>query len=267
MLYFPQLASGAVSQFPCKKQVRQRTLVNTLADGSEVKLFDPGACRVEWEIDLQSLTDAEWGAVLELFSATEGQLGTFVFLDPLGNLLSWSEEPGAAAWSKDTGLALTAGVADPQGGTGATSIANTSGSAQSVAQTVAVPSWYRYCFSVWVRSAAAGQVTLFVSAGTESAEQSLTVGPGWQRLVLGAKLTTQQGATTFGVTIPGGATVELFGFQAEAQVGASSYKATSGQSGVYASASFLNDVLTMTSEAPGIFSCPLRIGARPESAP
>ncbi|HXN46976.1 MAG TPA: hypothetical protein VN893_10080 [Bryobacteraceae bacterium] len=262
MLYFPQLASGAVSQFPCRKHVQQRTLVNVLADGSEVKLFDPGACRVEWEIDLASLTNAEWSAILSLFGAVEGQLGTFTFLDPFGNLLSWSEAPGAAAWANDAGLTLTGGVGDPQGGAGATRIANSSGAAQSVRQTAAVPSWYRYCFSVWARSSVAGQSTLFVSAGTESAQQTLAVGPAWQRLVVGSQLTTQQGTATFGVTIPGGATVELFGFQAEAQVGASRYKATGAQSGVYANVSFLNDVLEMTSEAPAIYSCPVRIGAK-----
>jgi hypothetical protein len=262
MLYFPQLASGAVSQFPCRKHVQQRTLVNVLADGSEVKLFDPGACRVEWDIDLASLAQAEWDAVRELFAAAEGQLGTFTFLDPFGNLLSWSEEPGAAAWAKDGGLTLTGGGADPRGGTGATQIANSTGSPQSVAQTAAVPSWYRYCFSVWARSDAMGQATLFVSAGTESTRQNLPVGPAWRRLVLEAHLTAQQGTATFGVTIPGGATVDLFGFQAEAQVGASSYKATGAQNGVYANVSFLDDVLTMTSEAPAIYSCPVRIGAK-----
>ncbi len=262
MLYFPQLSSGAMSQFPCKKRVRQRTVVNALADGGEVKLFDPGACRVEWEIDLASLTNAEWGAIAELFQAAEGQLGTFTFLDPFGNLLSWSEEPAAAAWVKDARLTLTAGVADPQGGTGAIRIANATGAAQSVAQTAAVPSWYRYCFSVWARSDTAAQVTLFVSAGMESAQQSLTVGPAWRRPTLAARLTTQQEATTFGVAIPGGATVEVFGFQAEPQVGASSYKATGAQGGVYTSAAFLDDVLEMTGEGPGIYSCPLRVGAR-----
>jgi hypothetical protein len=262
MLYFPQLASGAVTQFPCRKHVRQRTLVNVLADGSEVKLFDPGACRVEWDIDLASLTKAEWDAIRDLFGAAEGQLGAFLFLDPFGNLLSWSEAPGAAAWARDAGLTLAGGVADPLGGTGATRIANSAGTPQKIAQTAAVPSWYRYCFSVWVRSQAVGQATLCVSAGTESVQQSLAVGPAWRRLVLGARLTTQQGTTTFGVTIPGGATVELFGFQAEAQVGASSYKATGAQSGVYANVSFLNDVLEMTSEAPAIYSCPVRIGAK-----
>jgi len=262
MLYFPQLASGAVSQFPCSKHVQQRTLVNALADGSEVKLFDPGACRVEWDIDLASLTNAEWSAMLSLFVAVEGQLGTFTFLDPFGNLLSWSEEPSAAAWANDAGLTLTGGIADPQGGTGATRIANSSGTPQNVTQTAAVPSWYRYCFSVWARSDAAGQATLFVNAGTATAQQNLVVGPTWRRLVLGAQLTPQQGTTTFGISIPGGATLDVFGFQAEAQVGASSYKATGAQSGVYANASFLDDVLAMTSEAPAIYSCPVRIGAK-----
>jgi len=104
MLYFPQLASGAVSQFPCKKVVHQRTVVNQLLDGSEVKLFDPAGCTVEWDLDLESLTSAEWNAMAALFQAAEGQLGTFTFLDPFGNLLSWSEALSASVWAADAGL-------------------------------------------------------------------------------------------------------------------------------------------------------------------
>ena len=261
MPFFPQLASGAVGQFPSTKRALQRTVVNQLLDGSEVKLFDPMASTVEWEISLAALTAAEWSAMAALFEAAQGQLGSFTLLDPFGNLLRWSEAPGAAAWVKDGGLALTAGLADPLGGMGATSCQNTSGSTQNIAQTAGVPSEYEYCLSVYARSDTAGQVTAFVSAGMESAGKSFATGPAWSRVALTARLGTQQDTTTFGVAIPGGATVELFGFQAEAQAGASSYKKSSAQSGVYANASFVGDVLTMTSDAPGIFSCPVRIRA------
>ncbi len=258
MLYFPQLASGAVSQFPCRKRVRQRTVVNALADGSEVKLFDPGACKAEWEINLANLTGAEWSAMTALFDAAKGQLGTFVFLDPFGNLLSWSEDLGAAVWVKDSGQALTAGGADPLGGTGATRVVNSSGASANIAQTVPAPGWYRYCLSVWARSDTAARMTLFAG----EAQQAFTLGTLWRRLEMGAHLAGQQGTTAFGITVPGGVTVEVFGFQAEAQVGASSYKATGAQSGVYTEAYFLSDVLALTSEAPGVFSCPVWIGAR-----
>jgi hypothetical protein len=261
MLCFPQLASGATIQFPSTKHVFQRTVVNQLLDGSEVKLFDPMARAVEWEISLAALTDAEWNAIAALFEAAEGRLGSFVFLDPFGNLLSWSEAPEATAWTKDAGLALAAGGADPLGGTGATRVQNTSGTSRNIAQTAGVPSGYEYCLSVYARSDTAGQVTAFVSAGTDSAAQSFQVGPAWCRLALTARLGAQQDSATFGVTIPGGATVDLFGFQAEPQAGASSYKKTAAQSGVYANASFADDVLAMTSDAPGIHSGPVRIRA------
>lgn len=261
MLYFPQLETGSTIQFPCTKRVRQRTVINELADGSEVKLFDPAAYRVEWQISLAALTSAEWNAMAALFQAAEGQLGTFTFLDPFGNLLAWSEDLSAAAWTKDAGLTLTASAADPMGGTLATSVSNGAGADQSIAQTAGVPSWYRYCLSVYARSSTAGQVTLFATAGAESTRQSFATGTAWTRLTLAVHIQTQQDTAVFGATIPGGAAIELFGFQLEPQVGASSYKTTGAQSGVYPNASFLDDVLEMTSEAPGIFSCPVRIGS------
>jgi hypothetical protein len=261
MLYFPQLETGSAVQFPCTKRVRQRTVVNALADGSEAKLFDPGASRVEWQIELAALTSAEWTAMAALFEAAEGQLGTFLFLDPFGNLLKWSEDLSAAAWVKDSILVLTPGVADPLGGAQATRVSNTAGADRNIAQPVAAPSWYQYCLSLYARSNVGGHIALFVNAGGESAQQSYAVGPAWTRVALSARLATQQEAVTFGVTIPGGAAVELFGFQAEPQMGASSYKTTGAQCGVYPNASFLDDTLAMTSEAPGIFSCPVRIGS------
>jgi hypothetical protein len=226
-----------------------------------VKLFDPGASRLEWQVDLAALTGAEWSALAELFQATEGQLGAFVFLDPFGNLLKWSEDLGGEDWVKSPGLILTAGIADPLGGTRATRVNNTSGNDRDIAQTVQAPSWYQYCLSVYARSSAASQVSLYAAAGAESVRRTFATGPSWSRAALAIHLQTQQEAAAFGATIPGGTAVELFGFQVEPQVGASSYKKTGAQSGVYANASFLDDLLEMTSEAPGIFSCPIRIGA------
>lgn len=261
MLYFPQLVSGATGQFPGTGRVLRRTVVNEAADGSTVKLADPMASAQEWRLALAGLTDAEWNAIETLFEAVEGRLGWFTFLDPFDNLLSWSEDPTAAVWIKGAGLAVTVGIADPLGGTGAARITNQGGSAASIQQAVNGPGWYRYCLSVWARSAAPAGITLFHSTQTKSASQGFAIGPVWKRLEYGASLAATEEALNFGATIEAGGAVELFGFQAEAQMGASKYKKTTGRSGVHANASFLDDTLTRTGDGVEDNSCQLLIRA------
>jgi hypothetical protein len=261
MPHFPQLKTGATHQFPCTKRIIQRTIVNEPASGAAVKLFDPGACRAEWQLELSGLTIEEWAAIDDLFGSVEGQLGTFGFLDPFGNLLKWSEDLSAAAWSKDAGLQLTGGTADPTGGTQAARISNGASSEQNVGQSVPVPGAFQYCLSVYARGDAAGSVRLFASSGGQTASETFPLGSAWRRIELSTALTSQDQTVVFGAAIPGGATVELFGFQAEGQIGASAYKRTTTHCGAIANASFLDDELRLTTNAPGEFSCTVRIGA------
>jgi hypothetical protein len=261
MLCFPQLATGAVAQFPCTKTVIQRTVVNQELDGGRVKLFDPGSCRVEWQLKFAGLTSDEWGAIEQLFNTSEGQLGSFCFLDPFGNLLCWSEELSAAAWTHDPAIQITDGLADPLGGSGATRVTNTGAAEQSLSQTAGVPGSYQYCLSVHARSDAASSFRLFATAGTSSTTRTYATGPQWSRVELPAAMGAAADSITFGAAIPAGAAVELFGFQVEAQRGASKYKATTIQSGVFANASFVDDELKMTSNALGEYSAAVRISA------
>ncbi len=261
MLYFPQLTPGTAVQFPCTKKIIQRTVVNQELDGGTVKLFDPAACRVEWDLKFAGLTSDEWGAIEQLFNTSEGQLGSFCFLDPFGNLLCWSEELSAAAWTNDPAIQISAGIADPLGNSGATRVTNSGTTEQSLSQTVSVPGSFQYCLSVYARSDAASSVRLFATAGTSGATRSCPVGPQWSRLEVPTALGAEADSVTFGAAVPAGAAVELFGFQVDAQPGASNYKATTTYSGVFTNASFLDDELQMTSNALGEFSATLRIGA------
>jgi hypothetical protein len=262
MLYFPQLTTGATSQLPCTKRIYQRTVVNQEAHGGTVRLFDPGACAVEWQVQLSGLALQEWAAIDALFAATEGRLGTFQFLDPFGNLLMWSESPGASTWTKDAGVQLVSGVPDPMGTARAARMTNTGAGQQGLRQNVSVPGWYQYCLSVWARSDAKQRVRLSMTAGTEVSSQWFETGTTWRRLELSMPLETQAPAVAFGAAIEAGAAVDVFGFQAEPQVGASKYKSTTTHSGVFSNAYFLDDELRMTSSAPGEFSCTVRIGAK-----
>jgi hypothetical protein len=78
-LVYPQLATGALSQFPVRKKRRARTVINRSADGSTVKLADP-ACEVtEWNLTYADLSDQEAATLQSFFAAAEGSLNGFVF--------------------------------------------------------------------------------------------------------------------------------------------------------------------------------------------
>src|ERR1041385_6172370 len=166
MQWFPQLLTGASSQYPIQKRRQTRTIRNQCLDGREIKLADPMASSIEWQLKYQELVDAEIGSLLDFFMRAEGTLGTFTFLDPTDNLLAWSEKFDEAAWQQDPLLQLSSGVDDPFGGSSAFHVANPAGAPLQLKQTLNVPAGYDYSLSIWVHNKQSGTVTLFRAGET-----------------------------------------------------------------------------------------------------
>jgi hypothetical protein len=261
MLCFPQLSTGAVSQFPGWKRMLRRTVVNEAADGSRVKLGDAGASELEWILELKGLAESEWEAIEDLFETVEGRLGSFTFLDPFGNLLQWSEEQNAAVWQRTAGVSAVGGGEDPLGGLNAFLVTNAGPAAGRIWQSIAAPSWYSYCLSVWARSQDTDAVALFAGAPGSTAEREYAIGPKWKRLEHSVKLGSSAETVEFGAALAAGTALDLFGFQVEAQAGASKYRKTTGRGGVYAGASFVEDELVRTAEGVDNSRVTLRIRA------
>ena len=241
MLVYPQLATGALSQFPVQKRRRLRTVVNTSLDGRAIKLADPGAEITEWQLAYAGLTDAEVAALQQFFAAAEGTLNSFTFLDPTGNLFAWSDQLDNAAWAAGPFLSVAGGIADPAGGTTAWRLTNTGAGAQNISQTLSAPAGYVYCFSVFARSPQATPVTLL--HGSNRADRML--GTNWSRIIVAANGDASAESIAFGVELPAGGSADVFGMQVEPQGGASLYKATT-TGGVYEDARFRDDVLSIT---------------------
>lgn len=262
MLAFPQLPSGATAQYPIKKHCAQRTIVNTLTDGHVVKLADPGAALSQWQLMYQNLADAELDMLQQFFATCEGQLNAFTFLDPLGNLLAWSEALDQGVWEASTLLQTTAGLSDPTGGSAATRITNPTGSDLTLQQTINAPGWFSYCFSSYVRGQSSGGVSLFLQAGTAAINHSYALRTDWNRIQLGGRLTTTIGSLSAGLVIPAGQYADVFGFQLEPQLAPSIYKRSLSASGVYPNAHFGNDAFACTTSGPNNHACTLTITAR-----
>jgi hypothetical protein len=254
MATYPQLESGALSQFPVQKRRRARTVVNRAADGSTIKLADQAVEATEWVLTYRDLGDEEAAALRTFFLAVEGTLNGFTFLDPADNLLAWSDQLDHEAWQRDPLLNLAGGVADPRGGSGAWRLSNSGTAEQSASQTLAVPGAYQYCLSAYVRAATAASVQLTI--GGQSVRRAAT--GEWTRIAWTCSGDAQATSLRFAVEIGAGEVVEVYGLQAEAQCAASGYKAST-HGGVYEDAHLGEDVLTITSTDVNRHSCRVKI--------
>lgn len=255
MLYFPQLSSGATGQFPITRQRSARTVVNQSIQGYQVKLADAAAAITEWHLSFNELTDQELAALEALFQAAEGRLTPFTFLDPVDNLLAWSEQQDQAVWQAGPLLTVTAGVADPMGGTAAYQISNPTAATSTLQQSINAPASLGYCLSLYVRSDQSTQIWLTRGAATDAR----AISPQWTRLNSSGTLGGADDSITFGIELDPGATVDVFGFQVEAQNTSSLYKQTDETGGVYPNARFRDDTLAVTTVGPGRYSCELDI--------
>lgn len=262
-MFFPQLSTGVVGQYPLRKKFIFRCAINESLDGRRIKRFDPGASAVEFELDFNGLSDGEISSVEDFFAACEGRLKTFSFLDPAANLLMWSEDLSRSAWTKDPMLSMGAGLDDPWGSMRATGLANGSAVTQSVTQTLNVPGSYVYCVSVWLKSASAQEVRVIAAAGGTTQSELATVGAQWQRKQMRVALGAG-GETTirFGLELGTGVNVVTSGFQVEAQPAAGEYRRTTSRSGVYSNARFAGDTFSRVARGVGDHSTALKILAR-----
>jgi hypothetical protein len=259
MLVFPQLATGAVALYPVTRQSVLRTVVNTLADGSTVVYSDPDAAQTLWELQAKGLTAAEWNSIEALFDAVAGQCQTFTLLDPAGNLFANSELLSAGSWTNGVLLTLTAGIGDPLGTTRATRVVNDGIAAESTAQALNVPGNYRYCLSAWAKTIGGSSVTLTASTTGANTTATFALTTNWQQISIPVNLGQATTSVTFGAELAAGATVDLFGMQVEAQLAASDYKMTGINGGVYASARFASDSLTVVAQSTDVFDATIGI--------
>jgi hypothetical protein len=254
MLVFPQLSSGAVAQMPLKRRTEYRTLLNQSLDGNEVRVADARFVGRTWQLPLQSLSDQEWQVIQTLFAATEGQLQTFLFLEPGGNLLEWSEDFIEAAWVA-AGVTITGGITDPTGGAAASELTG----AGTVSQSLNIPAAYRYAASIWARTSQPG-ASLQLSDGASQQASAAFVGDGqWRRYTLSTGWAGSSQTVIFTVATGGAATLDIYGAQLEAQPQASAYKQTFQQSGVHLAARFGSDTLGDRATSPGQHSGVLQI--------
>jgi hypothetical protein len=258
-LYFPQLAVGSAAQYPVTREWSKPAVINILPGGSTILMARVTPAHVLWKLSYTGLSDLEWGALQTLFAAVQGRLGNFTFIDPTDNLLSWSEDFTAAAWTVDPLLQIVAAVPDPFGGTAASQLTNVAQAAQQMTQSLAGPGWNQYCFSIYLRADSPSTVNLIRSTASATARQAVAVGSNWARVTTSGSLGGQDDGVRFGIELAAGIRVFVFGPQVEAQPSAGPYKSKGQRSGVYPKTRFDQDILTQTASAAGQYSTTIQV--------
>ena len=257
MSWFPQLGNGSIVQFPVTRARKWRAIVNGLESGEQIMVPDRTAGQIEWRLAFQDLTDAEVSGLRALFLASQGSYGMFTFIDPMANLLGWSEDLTQPNWQSGL-LRTNRGISDPSGTKRASSILNPSAGMQALQQTLEIPGDYVACFSTWIRSDTAATVLL----QRDNALTPVTTGPAWKKESISCKGAAAATQSAFSITLPAGQMVEVWGLQVEAQPYASVYKHTDMPEGIFEQTWFEDDELRITNTSMGLSSCEIRLISR-----
>lgn len=250
-----------MAQYPIRRMRVGRTVRNVLPSGALVLYPDPNASRLIWELAYAALSFQEIDALRNHFNACQGRLRAFTFIDPASNMLVSSSSLIQQPWSSSGLLEITSQALDPLGSSSAFTMTNTANVGLELTQTLNVPSSYQYCFSVYVRSDAAGSVQLLRRGSAVEQVQTASVTNQWTRVTSAGRLVDTGTALTVGVVLDPGQSVCLYGPQVESQSKPSRYKATTQRGGVYTSTHWASDEFSVVTEAPDSFSTTVRIEA------
>ena len=252
MLVFPQLSTGALVQYPLSKQRLERTIQNISQDGSVISLYDIYAPQIRWSLTYQGITDAEANVLTSFFETCEGSLQPFVFVDPSANLFLFSEDLTRPVWIVSTLVHLQPGAGDPLRGAAATRVINPTGTALPLTQSVATPGQYTCAFSVYLRcSAELCSVSLSRSDGNNVTSQWCSPSAVWTRFSLSSTFaSSMSGVCQFSLIIPAGSSVDVFGFQVDAQVLPGTYISTTSANATYPDSRFDMEQMTVVATGP-----------------
>lgn len=252
---YPQLSTGATGQFPLTKAFTYRTIENRLIDGSSIRLADADATTVAWNLEYRGLTTEERTLLESFFASVAGPLKTFLFLDPCGNLLRYSDDLSNAVWAVDSLLR-----ADPI--EGLLVVTNASQTSQSFRQRVAAPAAFRYCGSALLRCEENITATAFLSGAVGKVAFPTRVGSEWTVVSASGIPGGDTDEVTFGIELPAGVRVQVSGLQLEAQPGRSGYKRTSSVNGCFTETRFDQSSLHFRADGLNDFATTVRLISR-----
>ena len=253
-VYFPQLSSGAIVQYSFSKVRSARTVRNVMRDGSLISYPDFGAAQLSWDMTYTGLSQSDIAMLKACFDACTGPLQPLTFIDPTSNAFAWSADLSNSVWEKSALLKVSGSTNDPSGAFDGFTVVNNGQAAEELTQTIAIPSNYQYCFSVYVTSAQAGSLNLIRRGSGAEQMDTVSVDNTWTRVQSSGRLNDGGNTLIIGMNLTPGQSVTIYGPQLEAQAQSSPYRATTAVSGVYPKCYWATEEIAITADGPSSYS-------------
>jgi hypothetical protein len=233
-LFFPQLSTGTLTQYPIKRVKSVHTAGYMAEDGTKILYFDPHGSSLTWQLSYAGLNQSEVTALETLFEACRGQFHAFTFLDPLANLIG-------PQWQPDATIQVSGTV-----------YTNTGNAPAGVSQTLPIPAGYTYSFSAVGNLSADPTANITIIGAGPNSQRQTTI-PMNQALLVYSGALVDTGATfTVKVQLQPGQSIDLSQAQLEAQPVPSPFRPA--LAGVYQKALWGMDELTFVATGPNSFS-------------
>jgi hypothetical protein len=230
-LFYPQLKTGAVAQYPIRKVAVTRAVSNVLPGGGILLCPDDAASRTIWNFEYAGVSKEELSVLQNFFEICDGPLKPFTFLDPTGNLLSASSNFLDDAWQLSSAAKILGTSAGPLPNLAAFTLVNNGQTIQELEQTLDIPASYHYCCSMYVSSATSQPVTLFRRSPYAEETALFNAGPEWKRVWTAGNLQDQSTGLSIGLKLSPGQHLSIAAAQLEAQPSVSPYRNSSQTGG------------------------------------
>ncbi len=175
---YPALDNGMIAQTPVYLSIRRKVSERVFGGGARIQDSANAYRHYLWRLQYEHLSESEWSRFVEFIETSGRGAKTFVFPDPVGNLLRNSQNLTAAAWQKSAGLGV--GPIEYVPGRPCWILTNPTPIVQTIEQLIGIHDQYAMCFSIWAGWTSAQEFKLTVGNGPAIQEAVHSAGP-WQR--------------------------------------------------------------------------------------
>ena len=255
-LTIPALDNGMLAQRPIGLTIRQLASANRFLDGSVLYSASGAQHLYNWTLRYENLSTAEWQRFVGFLTATQGGSDSFLFLDPVGNLLAQSVNLNSSVWLAPPGLIVDL-FADP-GQPDAYILTNSTPQPLTLTQTASVPGAFTTCFSLLAKWPGEVSFSIGLNHETGAASQAIRAGQ-WAKHHVRLSANAAAQTRTVSITVPPTTQVIVASPQLEVAAAPNAYCQTGAQSGVFPSAWLSQERFDTQSVAPGAHSITLHI--------
>ncbi len=252
----PALDNGMLAQRPIRLTMAQLAPANRFPDGSVLFSASEAQQIYNWTLSYENLSTAEWERFQSFLNATQGGSASFLFLDPIGNLLAQSVNLESSVWLAPSGLTVDP-FADPDQ---PDSYILTNSTAQPLAltQTASVPGAFTTCFSLLAKWPGAASFSIGLTDDTATASHAISASQ-WSKQHVRLSSNAAAQTRTVSITIPPTTQVIVASPQLEVAASPNAYCQTGANSGVFTSAWLAQERFDSQSVAPGAHSITLHV--------